>query len=285
MAITKKLIADDIINILTRFYLTDDSRFTDISLWLSFKIDQIRAQLIIKKYNETGVLDNSWLTDLGLVAFHEVNFADDPNVTYCNCDISKAFIPSVVEIAGINNGNPDLGMYSILSTCGKNEYYSYPMSTWRNIPKEHPRSLFHYYQRKNTELYVNRKVENLLITAILTNPADGYIISSLPVTTIATGTLYIVKFNQIAYNGNIYQPNDTFTGIASATTFTGTGKVVLQNQLTALDENEPYPVSADMARQITLEILTKEFGLEAKQITDIQNDSVDDEAKAQTGNK
>jgi hypothetical protein len=285
MAITKRNISDDIINLLTRFKLTDDSRFATIDQWLSWKIDQVRAQLIIKQYNETGVLDNSWLTDLGLVGFHEVNFADDPNVTYCKCDISKTFIPSVVELASPSGGNPDLGLYSIISTCGKNEYYSYPMTTWRNIPSEHTRSKFHYYQRKNTELYVNKKVQNLLITAILNNPAEGYIISSTPVTTIATGTTYIVKFNQIVYNGTVYRPDDTFVGVASATTFSGTGKVVLQDQLTALDETQPYPVSGDMARMITLEILTKEFGIESKQITDIQNDSADDEQKSEAGNR
>ncbi len=279
---TKKQISDTIINILTKMSLTDDSRFAYIDRQLSYIIDQVRETLIVNQFRTTKVIDRAWITDLGLVEFHQVNFADDPHVTYCNCDISKTFIPPVISLYG-DAGNIDLGLYSMLSTCGTTEYYPFPMSVWRNIPSEHIRSKFTYYDRKNTELYVNRKIERLLISAVLQNPADGYIISSNPIVSgyITSGTVYLVKFNQIVYNGVVYNKNTTFTGVVGITTYTGSGKVVLNSQYTALDENEPYPCTGDMARLITLEILTKEFGIEEKELTDLENDSADEQTKPQ----
>jgi len=88
MQISKKSIIDDVLNIMSKFGQTDDSRL-DVD-WLSYKIDQVRAELIVKEYDTTKTIDNNWLSDLGLIDFHKVNFADDRTVTYCGCDISKA---------------------------------------------------------------------------------------------------------------------------------------------------------------------------------------------------
>jgi hypothetical protein len=276
MAITKKNLIDEILIILTRFSITDDSVLDED--YISFLIDKVRAQLIVKDYQETGVINQAWLTDLGIVAFHKVTFADDPVVNFCECDISKAFIPKPVALISPEGGNTDVGL-KIISACGKDNYYQYPIDMWRNIPSEHIRSKFRYYYRVNTALYVNKKVDNLRIIAILETPSEGYIIQSEPVTTIAAGTDYIVKNKQIVYNSTMYNPDDTFTGVAGFTTFSGTGTVYLADQLQELDETEPYPVSADMARMIVLEICTKEFKIEESQIIDVQNNSKDEQVQ------
>lgn len=276
--ITKKRISGSIINILSRFGLTDDSRLATIDNWLSYKINQVRAELIIKSYNNDQVVDRTWLTDLSLQTLHSVNFADDPSITFCCADVSKVFIPNVVSLRSGYDSNVDLGLFTVISACGKTEYTLFPMSTWSIIPKEHIRSKFHYYDRVNTALYINKKVEKLRILAVLENPEDGYIIQSEPIASgsIVNGTVYVVIGGQVVYNSVVYNANDTFTG-GAITTYTGLGKVYLNSQLQAITNTQPYPVSADMARQIELEILTKEFGLEAQQITDIQNDSADDQ--------
>lgn len=282
MAITKLNIIDSITNIASKFNLTDDSRFSSATGYLNWLVDNVRAELIYKQYNATGVVDQVWLSDLGLLTFHEVNPPDDPNVTYCNCNISKTFIPPVVSLFGSEGGNADIGLYSVMSSCGKTGYYYLPMQTWKVIPKEHIRSKFNYYSRINTALYVNKVISSLRVIAILQNPADGYLINSTPVTTIVAGTNYIVKFGNIIYNSVPYSNNDTFTGVTGVTTFTGGGKVVLQSQQVALDLNQPYPVDAAMARLITLEILTKEFRIEASALADVENDSTDEQIKDQS---
>ncbi len=276
--ITKKRIMGSIINILSRFGLTDDSRLATIDNWLSYKINQVRAQLIIKSYNEDQIVDRTWLTDLSLQTLHSVNFADDPHITFCCGDVSKVFIPNVVSLRSGYDSNVDLGLFTVISACGTKEYTLFPMTTWRIIPKEHIRSKFNYYDRVNTALYVNKKVTSLRILAVLENPEDGYIIESEPIASgsLVNGTVYVVVGSQIVYNATVYQANSTFTANAT-TTYTGNGKVYLNDQLQVITNTQPYPVSADMARQIELEILTKEFGLEAQQITDIENNSVDDQ--------
>jgi len=110
MALSKNNIIDIIINILTDGTLSDETRI-DRNI-ISHMVDSARTQLIIADYNKYGVVRQEWLTDLGLWDFHEVNFSDDPNVTYCECKISKSFVPKVVSITG-EGGNPDIGFTSI----------------------------------------------------------------------------------------------------------------------------------------------------------------------------
>jgi hypothetical protein len=276
---TKKRHVDDLLIILTRFGRTDDSRIDPT--WLSYKFDQVRAQMIIKSFQDDGVVDRSWLSDLNIQSLHEVNYADDPNVTFCCAEISKLFIPNVVSLRSRKDGNIDLGLFSIISACGTTEYTLFPMTIWKSIPKEHIRSKFHYYDRINTSLYINKKVDNLLIRAVLEFPEDGYIIESEPIASgsLVSGTVYVVKEKQIVYNSVVYAVNSTFTANAT-TTFSGNGVVYLNSQLQAIIDTQPYPCSADMARMIVLEILSKEFQIEASQITDVNNNSVDDQKEA-----
>lgn len=277
--LTKKRIRDDVFNLLLRFSTTDESK-PDPD-WLDRKIDQVRAALIVQSYQEFGIIDQTWLSDLGLVSFNPVNFADDPSVLYCCSDLSKASIPNVVSLTSKTDSNVDLGLF-IYSACGMKGYTYFPMALWKRIPKEHIRSKFNYYSRINTSLYVNKLVDKLKVHAILSSPEDGYLISSDPVLSgsIVNGTVYRVKGGTVIYAGVPYSDGTIFTA-GVTTTFTGTGKVYLNSQLVALNETQPYPVSGDMARMIVLKILTEEFKIEASEIIDTINDSVDDTKQGQ----
>lgn len=281
--ITKKSIIDDFILIMSKFQDTDDFRVDPD--WLSYKIDEVRAELIEKEYIDTEFIQPAWLTDLGVVDFYKVNFADDLSVNYCQCDISKTTIPQTINLYN-GNGNIDLGVYSIMSTCGKTKFYSRPLVTWSMLTCDHSHSQFHYFSRINTALYVNKVEKQLRIIALLFNPEDGLLVNSAPVTSgsIEEGVTYLVKYKQIVYNGVAYQPNTTFVGAvtiddtsdAVETTFTGQGTVYLNTQAVAATQTAPYPVNADMARAIVLEIAMKEFGVEIKEgVPDYKNDSKD----------
>jgi hypothetical protein len=280
MQTTKKSITDDIMNIMSKFNLNDDSRL-DVD-WLSYKIDQVRAELIVKEYDTTKFIDNAWLSDLGLVDFHKVNFADDLTASYCKCDISKAHIPQLITLYN-PNGNIDMGVYTVISACGKTRYFNKPLSLWNYTPEGHVHNLFRYFHRNNTALYVNHVVDQLRIICLLAQPEEGIIINSEPVASgsITVGTVYYVKYKQIVYNGVTYQPGSTFTGVTGKTTYTGSGTVYLNSQIHNLRETEAYPVTPDMARAIVLEIITKEFGLEKAVIPDTINDSEDEAQKGQ----
>jgi len=278
---TKKKIVDDLTNILTRESKTDESRLDEN--FLSWKIDQVRAQKIIESYQNDGVIDRAWVSDISIQTLHEVNYSDDPNISFCCSEVSKVFLPNVVSIRDKKSGNIDLGFLSVMDVCGTKEYTPFPMTTWGIIPKEHVRSKFRYYDRINTAFYVNKKVTSLLFRCILEHPEDGYIVESESISSgsLVNGTVYIVKKKPVIYNGVTYPANSTFTATA-VTTFAGYGTVYLQDQLQAITETQPYPCSSDMARAIILDICVKEFGIEASQITDIENNSVDDQQKAKT---
>lgn len=279
---TKKQIVDDILTLATRFSQTDDTRLDED--YLAYKVEQARVSEIIKEYNVTGIIDQNWLLDFGIYDLTKVNFADDPNVTSCACDIMKAEIPSVMNLTSLGDGNLDLGL-KVISACGKTDYTYYPLEAWRLIPKEHVRSKFHYYQRFGNKIYVNKLVNSLRFIGI-PETTDGLIIKkTLPVISgsVKAGVTYIVKggSGSLTYNGVIYLPTNTFVGVTGITIFTASGSCQLfyNNFEVAMTENDPYPVSAHLARQIVISILTTELQIERQQVADVVNDSADDALK------
>jgi hypothetical protein len=277
---TKKNIIDSIRSLATRFSVTDESRLDED--WLSYKIDQVCAQLKVAQYAQTGILDQSWLTDLGIVDVYKVNISDDINVSFCKCNVGKFEIPQTISFIS-KDGNLDLGIYYLISACGKSQYFPQRLSMWSYVPTDHTRSLFKYYWRINTSVYINDdRVQKIRPVLFLLHPEDGKFINSANVVSgsLVSGTSYIVKFGQIVYNGTPYADGSTFTATAT-TTFTGTGKVYLASQARDYRETDAYPASGEMARMIEIEILTKEFGLERQAIVDVRNDSKDDTQKAQ----
>lgn len=275
---TKAQIISDILILGTRFSRTDETRLDED--YIGFKIDQIRVQEIIKEYNFTGVIDQNWLMDFGIIPLYNVNFSDDKTVTHCACDIMKAKIPSIINLTAIGEGNLDLGL-KVLSACGTKEYFAYPLEMWRNIPSEHVRSKFNYYQRFGNSIYVNKKVNYLRFYGIPETTDGLFIKNTLPVLSgyIKVGISYTVNSASVTYNGNTYLKNQTFVGVLGVSTYTGSGLVNYANQMAPMTNTDPYPVSSHMARLIVLEFMTKELGIEKQQVADVQDDSIDDVKK------
>ena len=220
---TRKNIVDSILILATRFSRTDETRLDED--YLSFLVEQTRASEILKEYNITGIIDQNWLVDFGIYDLTKVNFADDPNVDFCECDIMKAEIPKTINLTAIGEGNLDLGL-KVISACGSRSYTMYPLERWRMVPKEHVRSKFYYYQRFGNIIYVNKMVNSLRFIGI-PETIDGLIIKkTLPVSSgnIKQGVVYMVKGSTglVTYNGLNYLPGSTFTGITT-TTFTALG--------------------------------------------------------------
>lgn len=278
---TKQYWIDNFKNIATALDITDERAFDDnlISFWL----DGGRATIIVADYKENKIIRREWLTDLGMVDFWRVNFADDPFITYCKCDISKAFVPKVVSITG-EGGNPDLGINAVMSSCGTKSYYQKAINIWKDIPKEHIYTKFNWYDRIDTVMYVNRQVEGLRILAVLETPEDGYINKSKPVASgdLIAGTTYVVKYKQITYNFITLAPQDTFIAQAGLTTYLGAGSVYPATSLAELTRKESYPLSIDLMRKVMIDVFAKEFNIAMNRMTDVLNDSQDDEVKAKS---
>lgn len=275
MASTKKSIKDKIFLIASRFQTPDDSNIPD--RLLSNLIDTVRAVLIVEKYRLTETVDYAWRSQPFYVDFYKIEATDDPNISFCNCTMMKTETPPVISLTNYTTSNQDVA-FILYSACGKYEYFPNSLELINKIPKENTLSKFKYYCRYNTTTYATGEATKLRLSPILLYPEDGFLIQSAPITSgnLVSGTVYIVKFGTVVYNLVTYYANDTFTA-NSTTTFTGTGKVYLQSQVTAFEETSTYPVGGDMEREIVLEILTKEFQIEESMISELKNDNIDDQ--------
>lgn len=280
---TKKQLVYSVLILADRFSRTDESRLDED--YVSYLVEQVRVSEILKEYNVTGIIDENWLIDFGFYDMTKVNFADDPSVDFCECDITKTEIPATINLTSLGDGNLDLGL-KVISVCGKVNYTYYPIEMWRMIPKEHIRNKFPYYQRFGTSVYVNRLVEKLRFFGIPETTEGLVIKKTLPVPSgsIKSGVVYMVKGTAglVTYNGVNYLPGDTFTA-SSLKTFTSEGdcKVFYNNYSTEMTWNDNYPVSAHLARQIVISILSTELQIERQQVSDVVNDSIDDVIKNQ----
>jgi hypothetical protein len=281
---TRKQIVDSIFILHDRFSRTDDGILDED--YLANLVELTRVSEILKEYNITGVIDQNWLVDFGIHSLTKVSFSDDPNITFCECDIMKAELPEIMNLTALGEGNLDLGL-RVISACGKVGYTFSPIERWRMVPKEHVQSKFGFYQRFGTTIYVNKLVNNLRFFGIPATTEGLMIKKTLPVISgsVKPGVTYQVKgaTGLVTYNSTIYLPSQVFNGVLGITTFvaSGTAQVFYNNFEVAMTENDAYPVSAHMAKQIVISILTTELQIERQQAVDMVNDSTDDVLKQQ----
>lgn len=284
MAQTKKNILDSILNLANRFTVTDEQKFDPD--WIYYKINQVRAELIQKQYAQTQEIDRAWISPSFQLNVTETNYADNVISISCDTKMGKTSIPQVISLYSSDSG-VDIGVYSLISMCGNRYRYSFkPRQFWGYIPQESVYSKFRYYDRYGTILFISSGNDNILpqkilFTGILLNPEDGYLTNSTPVASgsLVNGTTYYVSGGQLIYNGAVVAEGTTFIANATTTFITSTGIVYPNSQVAQYADTDPYPASGDMIRQIEIEILTKEFGIEKGQFTDVRNDSVDDSSK------
>lgn len=262
-----------IINLLTRFGFTDDSRLDPDQI--AFIRDTVRAQLINQEFIATKTVDSAWLQDIGFVQTTPVNFNDTENIPYCECIVSKLTLPDSLSL--YNPQSATDSSVKLISSCGTRQFYYYPIELLSQIPKEHIRNNFYYYYRVGNSYYINKKVDKVRAIMALASPKNSFINNNQYINSgsLIVGKIYIVKDSQVTHDGATYNPEQIFQ--AQNSVYTGTGKVVMQSPLSAYNEDSPYPVRMSMARQIILEVLTKEFGIEESKITDVKNNSEDDQ--------
>lgn len=277
---TRSEIIYDIIMILTKAGYTDDSRLDPD--YIGYKIDEKRAKEIRDSYNRNQLIDPIWLQDYGVFGVTEVNFADDKTFEHLDCKIGKASLPPVVSIYNALSSAQNLGVYSIRSLTGKEEFlfeqHSRLMEILNDLPAKHVLRKFSYYAKLHNAIYPISKSgnvpEKLRAILILERPLDGYVITSENVTTLTVGTAYEVISGQIVSNSVTYTIGDTFT--AAVDTFTGSGVVQYQNQKRAMTNDDPYPFSSAQMESVLLKLLTQEYGIEATRIAEIRNNSQDE---------
>ena len=270
---TGKEITYTIIDLLTRFGYTDDSRFDPDSI--NFLRDNARVQMIKQEFDRTKVVDPAWLQDLGFIQTTPVNFDDDSSIPYCDCALSKVTIPCNIDLRSPNT-NVDSSL-KVISSCGKFQYYPYTLELLQQIPSGHPRSKFYYYVPVGNAVYINKVVDKIRVIGVFEKPSEINDITTEYVMSgdLVVGTSYTVKKAQIVHNSLGYNVGQTFTAVNA--NYTGNGFVVPTSRTKAYTEDSPYPMTGDMARQLIIDILVKEFQIEESKISDVKNSSADDE--------
>jgi len=262
-----------IIDILTRFGYTDDSRLEPENI--QFMRDNVRVQMIKQEFDKTKTVDPVWVQDLGFVLTTPVNFDDDVNIPYCECLLSKVTIPGNIDLRSPNT-NVDSSL-KIIGSCGKKQYFPYQIELLQLIPKEHTRNKFSYYVPVGSSIYLNKLVDKVRVIGVFEKPSEVNEVTTEYVMSgdLVVGQSYVVKRAQIVHNSLGYNVGQTFTAVN--TTYTGNGYVVSASRTKAYTEDSFYPIQGDMARQLILDILTKEFLIEESKISDVKNSSSDDQ--------
>lgn len=267
----------DILEIQTKFGQTDKQRYDED--WIRNKRDQIRAYLIQVEYRKQGFVNPVWLQDINMVQFTPVKESDLDYGICGSCNISKAVLPQHITLYNPDSQNEDNGL-KIITPCGKDQFYYLPLEVLKNIPKEHPRSKFSYYFNMNDQYFINKIYNNglkLRVMGVFERPSDINVVNNLLITSgnLVVGAVYKVINYQIVHNSLGYNLGQTFTAVN--TTYTGLGAVELANPIQLFNEStSAYPVTSAMARQIVLEICTKEFGIEESKVSSYKNDLADD---------
>ncbi len=267
---------DYIIEILTKSGYTDDSRIDqDV---IKFIINNKREKAIRDSYSRNGSIDPSWLQDLGMVSCTEVSCNDDKTLPVCDCTFGKVTLPPTVSLRSGLANKENTGINAMLSVCGRREFYPKPISRLfqlATLRDSHPEKKYEYYARIHNATYTMPYIPVVRPIVILSNPLDGFIVTSenVPTGSLVIGTIYTVYGSQIIHNSIPYSPGDDFTAVN--TLFTGTGTVQYKNQKRAMTWDDEYPLPGILMKEILLEILTVDYKLESQQIADIQNNSKD----------
>lgn len=270
----------DIIMILTKAGFTDDSRLEPD--YIGYKIDEKRAKEIRDSYNRNSLIDPMWLQDYGVFDLTDVNYADDKTFTFLDCKLAKATFPAVISFQNSLASANNLGIYSIRSISGREEYFfkqhSKLMEMLTDLPASDPLMKFSYYTKIHNGVYAKSKdgkpPEKLRAILIQERPMEGYVITSENVTELEVGVQYEVVSDMIVHNSVNYVTGSVFTAVNE--TFTGTGNVQYKNQKRAMRVSDPYPFSSSQMEVVIMKLLTQEYGIEASKISEIRNNSQDE---------
>lgn len=255
----------DVKLILQKSKISKDSRIYDTHL--ADLVNKYRAIGIRQTYQKTFDIDPAWLQNLGLIDFTEINSGEDPTIKCTSLKLGKATIPQLVSLPD------DVALGNVFFPSKLSEWYRVDYNFFYSIPEGSDRSKFNYVFRIGNAIYCSPPQPKGTIIAILDNPMEGFVIQSENQLTLVPGNLYIVKSGTIVVGPNTYSEGNTF--IAAQETFTGTGTVQFANGKRKMTWDDVYPMSRTMGEFVCMKILTNEFGIEPRQIADIENDSQD----------
>lgn len=250
---TLKEITFDILRLLQKSKLVDDSRLSDRHI--QYKIHQYRASGIRETFMQTGEIEPIWIQSLGTEAitdttysstepfydrnkvlnpptitattttttpatsyvnFSKVNSADDVNLQGCDCIVGKYIMPEIVSLPGKRGSFHDRGIFRVSQASRQIPYFPTSINRFYSLVNGSYRAKHNYYWKIQNNLYTHPYKEKMSLLLILDNPLDA-----------------------------------------------------------GITEDDPYPISNTMLEFIVMKILTQDFNIEAKVAADLRNDAAD----------
>lgn len=268
--VTGREIFSDLEMLMSNFKLSKDQRVTPRML-LQMAARK-RAMQINSYYSKTVTIDPTWIQRLGIKNVTKVTFQDDLNVPQ-SCDVAGMVkIPFPVELDG------DAGIVRVSNAGGRGSYSQVLMEEILEMDKTVEQFHGNLRWRVGDSLYIKPYVPELHIFMVLDDPMDAIYIDN---SDQLSGNLFIgdeyesarsyeVTEGSIIHDSITYHKGEVFTAVA--TTFTGYGKIKLANRQRIQGLDDPYPMSKRMANTVIMRVLSEDYGVSSKQISDIVND-------------
>lgn len=261
----------DVLTILEMSKITATSRHEQE--YIEKKIADYRALFIQEEYYKTQTINPLWIQSYGKFDFINVNSADEEIGIDTSICFGKKDLPPVVALP--NN----LGYYYLSLPAKQQKIYLITrdmLMQMISIGDDRLQS-FQYGVIEHRSLLVYPYIASGNASLIAENPRDCYVFRTEKVLSgsIATGISYTVYGAQILYNGATYNIGDTFTGVATITTFTGNGYLKFTTLKDSFRYSDHYPMDAAMATKVIVKLLTTDFQIEGKMIADLIQDGQD----------
>ncbi len=269
-------LVSDIMLVLSKSTISKDFRVS--KRHIRFLVNQYRARKIQDDYKTFGRVMPEYMQDLGILQVTKINSGDDTSIPYTSLTLGKISIPPIVSL-------PDEdGLVRVSSSSRQMTYYPIEMPLFFDLVPDSIQTKFPYYFKVGIPVYLHPYIQEVNMIAVLDDPLDGYVFRTENVFSgnLTIGDLFVVTSGSIQHNTVVYTKGQNFTAVNA--NFIGTGTVQYQIKKRKMTIFDPYPASIAAGEYIALSILTKEFGIEEKQIADIKNDAKDQLAVLNDGN-
>jgi len=264
----------DLKRILTRSNPTKDTRIEDAHLY--YLIAKYRANWIREYYMKTSMtdddIDRQWLQFFPKLKVTELNTFENEEFCCGEQKVGKLRLPQLVNLPG------DSSLFRIASYSNTRPFDRININEFMKridpdvqINRGKPRIC----SRVGTMLYIFPYEKEIKATLILDDPIDGVCFENVYVQNniLEPGVTYKVFENSISHNSIPRLPGSTFVAVNNS--YSGNGAVKRLNETELMKVLEAYPLSMEMLPKITLDICTKEFGIEMRTIPDTKNDYKD----------
>jgi len=235
------------------------------------KFHEYRAIEILTEYHVMGEVNPLWIQNYGKTVTTTVTSSDNQETVSSVC-LSKVTLPPVIKLPR------NRGVYRIANSSNQKSVYEISQQLlWNKIEaNDFTVGDFDFYYQEGNEYFFYPKLSACNPHLILANPLDGYVMTTESVLSgsIIADAVYTITSGTITYNGVNYITSDTFTGVSGVNTFTGGGQVKFFLNKRGMTVEDEYPCDIGMMEKIVLNILTKDFGIEQRQVADYRNDTV-----------